>query len=152
VRAVGIFARAAAGRARPRTEKARVMIRDGPAEGSTSSMDAPADRGRGMFSRRSTPDAGWEQEGGWLLRPSSATSPTPSGRRASIWRRSPTAGAILAAVPDLIMEVATASLTPWANPAGLAFFGDDVVGKGGGLLFFRRADHAMRQFNTAVRR
>ncbi|MGA2446515.1 MAG: PAS domain S-box protein [Opitutaceae bacterium] len=37
--------------------------------------------------------------------------------------------AILAAVPDIIMEVDTHKVYTWANQAGIAFFGDDVIGK-----------------------
>ena len=43
--------------------------------------------------------------------------------------------AILAAVPDLIMEVDNHKVYTWANPAGLAFFGDDVVGKEAAFYF-----------------
>jgi PAS domain S-box-containing protein len=37
--------------------------------------------------------------------------------------------AILAAVPDIIMEVDENKVYTWANQAGLEFFGEDVVGK-----------------------
>jgi PAS domain S-box-containing protein len=37
--------------------------------------------------------------------------------------------AILAAVPDIIMEVDNNKIYTWANQAGLEFFGDDVIGK-----------------------
>ena len=37
--------------------------------------------------------------------------------------------AILAAVPDIIMEVDTNKVYTWANRAGLEFFGEDVIGK-----------------------
>ncbi len=37
--------------------------------------------------------------------------------------------AILSAVPDIIMEVDTKKAYGWANPAGLEFFGEDVIGK-----------------------
>jgi two-component system cell cycle sensor histidine kinase/response regulator CckA len=37
--------------------------------------------------------------------------------------------AILAAVPDIIMEVNINKVYTWANPAGLDFFGEDVIGK-----------------------
>jgi PAS domain S-box-containing protein len=43
--------------------------------------------------------------------------------------------AILAAVPDLIMEVDNDKVYTWANPAGLAFFGPDVVGKEADFYF-----------------
>jgi two-component system, cell cycle sensor histidine kinase and response regulator CckA len=36
--------------------------------------------------------------------------------------------AILAALPDIVMEVDDRKVYTWANPAGLAFFGDDVLG------------------------
>jgi len=37
--------------------------------------------------------------------------------------------AILSAVPDIIMEVDTNKVYTWANPAGLEFFGKDVLYK-----------------------
>jgi two-component system, cell cycle sensor histidine kinase and response regulator CckA len=37
--------------------------------------------------------------------------------------------AILAAVPDIIMQVDTNKVYTWANKAGIDFFGDDVIGK-----------------------
>ncbi len=38
--------------------------------------------------------------------------------------------ALLAAVPDvIIMEVDNIKIYTWANQAGFAFFGDDVIGK-----------------------
>jgi PAS domain S-box-containing protein len=37
--------------------------------------------------------------------------------------------AILAAIPDIIMEVDFNKVYRWANQAGLNFFGDDVIGK-----------------------
>jgi len=37
--------------------------------------------------------------------------------------------AILAAVPDIIMEVDTNRIYTWANQAGFEFFGEDVLGK-----------------------
>ena len=43
--------------------------------------------------------------------------------------------AILAAVPDIIMEVDTNKVYTWANAAGLEFFGDDVVGKEASFYF-----------------
>ncbi len=43
--------------------------------------------------------------------------------------------AILAAVPDIIMEVDTSKVYTWANAAGLEFFGDDVVGKEASFYF-----------------
>jgi PAS domain S-box-containing protein len=36
---------------------------------------------------------------------------------------------ILAAVPDIIMEVDNNKVYIWANPAGLEFFGEDVIGR-----------------------
>ncbi len=41
--------------------------------------------------------------------------------------------AILAAVPDILMQVDQEKIYTWANPAGLEFFGRDVIGK--------KADH-----------
>jgi PAS domain S-box-containing protein len=43
--------------------------------------------------------------------------------------------AILAAVPDIIMEVDNHKVYTWANEAGLAFFGDDVIGKEAACYF-----------------
>jgi two-component system, cell cycle sensor histidine kinase and response regulator CckA len=37
--------------------------------------------------------------------------------------------AILAAVPDIVMEVDAVKVYTWANRAGYAFFGDDVIGR-----------------------
>ena len=37
--------------------------------------------------------------------------------------------AILAAVPDIVMEVDVAKVYTWANRAGHTFFGDDVIGR-----------------------
>ncbi|MBP7865854.1 MAG: PAS domain S-box protein [Acidobacteria bacterium] len=37
--------------------------------------------------------------------------------------------AMLSAIPDILMEVDTHKVYTWANQAGLAFFGDDVVGR-----------------------
>jgi two-component system sensor histidine kinase/response regulator len=37
--------------------------------------------------------------------------------------------AILAAVPEIIVEVDKDKIYTWANPSGLKFFGDDVIGK-----------------------
>jgi two-component system, cell cycle sensor histidine kinase and response regulator CckA len=43
--------------------------------------------------------------------------------------------AILAAVPDLIMEVDTRKVYTWANQTGLDFFGGDVIGKEAAYYF-----------------
>jgi PAS domain S-box-containing protein len=43
--------------------------------------------------------------------------------------------AILAAVPDIIMEVDTNKVYTWANKAGLDFFGEDVLGKEASYYF-----------------
>jgi len=43
--------------------------------------------------------------------------------------------AILAAVPDIIMEVDKDKVYTWANPAGLAFFGEDAIGKEAAFYF-----------------
>jgi len=43
--------------------------------------------------------------------------------------------AILAAVPDIIMEVDNNKVYTWANRAGFEFFGDDVVGKEAAFYF-----------------
>jgi PAS domain S-box-containing protein len=37
--------------------------------------------------------------------------------------------AILAAVPDIVMEVNAGKIYTWANPAGFDFFGEDVIGR-----------------------
>lgn len=37
--------------------------------------------------------------------------------------------AILSAVPDIILEVDTRKIVRWSNNAGLAFYGEDIVGK-----------------------
>ncbi len=37
--------------------------------------------------------------------------------------------ALLAAVPDIVMEVDNEKVYTWANPAGIGFFGTDVIGK-----------------------
>jgi PAS domain S-box-containing protein len=42
---------------------------------------------------------------------------------------------ILAAVPDIIMEVDNNKVYTWANQAGLDFFGDDVVGREASYYF-----------------
>ncbi len=43
--------------------------------------------------------------------------------------------AILAAVPDILMEVDAGRVYIWANQAGLEFFGDDVVGREAAYYF-----------------
>jgi PAS domain S-box-containing protein len=43
--------------------------------------------------------------------------------------------AILAAVPDIITEVDNDRIYTWANQAGLAFFGDDVIGREAAFYF-----------------
>jgi len=43
--------------------------------------------------------------------------------------------AILAAVPDIIMEVNDNKVYTWANRAGMAFFGDNVIGKEASYYF-----------------
>lgn len=43
--------------------------------------------------------------------------------------------AILASVPDIIMEVDNNKVYKWANAAGVKFFGDDVVGKDASFYF-----------------
>jgi PAS domain S-box-containing protein len=43
--------------------------------------------------------------------------------------------AILAAVPDIIMEVDNNKVYTWANKSGFAFFGDNVVGKEAAFYF-----------------
>ncbi len=48
--------------------------------------------------------------------------------------------AILAAVPDIIMEVDNHKVYTWANRAGLDFFGQDVIGKEASHYFIREQD------------
>ena len=43
--------------------------------------------------------------------------------------------AILAAIPDIIMEVDNNKIYSWANQAGIQFFGEDVVGKEAAFYF-----------------
>jgi PAS domain S-box-containing protein len=43
--------------------------------------------------------------------------------------------AILAATPDIIMEVDCSKVYTWANPAGIEFFGEDVIGKEAAFYF-----------------
>lgn len=43
--------------------------------------------------------------------------------------------AILSAVPDIIMEVDKEKVYTWANPAGLEFFGEDVIGREAACYF-----------------
>jgi two-component system, cell cycle sensor histidine kinase and response regulator CckA len=43
--------------------------------------------------------------------------------------------AILAAVPDIIMQVDTNKVYTWANKAGYVFFGEDVIGKPADFYF-----------------
>ena len=43
--------------------------------------------------------------------------------------------ALLAAIPDIIMEVDTNKVYTWANAVGLEFFGDDVIGKQAAFYF-----------------
>jgi PAS domain S-box-containing protein len=48
--------------------------------------------------------------------------------------------AILAAVPDIIMEVDTDKVYTWANQAGLGFFGEGVLGKDAAYYFVGEQD------------
>ena len=43
--------------------------------------------------------------------------------------------AILSAVPDILMEVDNNKIYTWANPAGINFFGDEVIGKEAAFYF-----------------
>jgi len=43
--------------------------------------------------------------------------------------------ALLAAIPEIVMEVDNKKIYIWANPAGIEFFGEDVIGKGANLYF-----------------
>jgi PAS domain S-box-containing protein len=42
---------------------------------------------------------------------------------------------LLAAIPDIIMEVNTNKVYTWANQTGIQFFGDDVIGKEAAFYF-----------------
>ncbi|MBI5205821.1 MAG: PAS domain S-box protein [Nitrospirae bacterium] len=48
--------------------------------------------------------------------------------------------AILAAVPDIIMEVDNQKVYTWANKAGYEFFGEDVIGKEAAFYFEGQQD------------
>jgi len=48
--------------------------------------------------------------------------------------------AILAAVPEIIMEVDTSKVYTWANSVGKEFFGEDVLGKEASFYFEGRQD------------
>jgi len=48
--------------------------------------------------------------------------------------------AILAAVPDIIMEVDPGKIYTWANRAGFDFFGDDVIGREAAYYFVGEQD------------
>ncbi len=43
--------------------------------------------------------------------------------------------ALLSAIPDIVMEVDINKVYTWANPAGYAFFGDDVIGREAAFYF-----------------
>ncbi len=43
--------------------------------------------------------------------------------------------AILSAIPDIIMEVDANKVYTWANPAGMEFFGEDVIGREAAYYF-----------------
>ncbi|MBP7828988.1 MAG: PAS domain-containing protein [Kiritimatiellae bacterium] len=43
--------------------------------------------------------------------------------------------ALLSAIPDIVMEVDARQVYTWANPAGLEFFGPDVVGRSAASFF-----------------
>ncbi|MHB0987804.1 MAG: HD domain-containing phosphohydrolase [Bellilinea sp.] len=43
--------------------------------------------------------------------------------------------AILAAIPDILMEVNKDKVYTWANPVGVEFFGEDVIGKEAAFYF-----------------
>ena len=48
--------------------------------------------------------------------------------------------ALLAAIPDIIMEVDTNKMYKWANSAGFEFFGNDVIGKNADSYFVEEQD------------
>ena len=47
---------------------------------------------------------------------------------------------LLSEIPDIVMEVDTGKVYTWANPAGYAFFGDDVIGKEAAEYFVDEQD------------
>jgi PAS domain S-box-containing protein len=47
---------------------------------------------------------------------------------------------ILAAIPDILMEVGQDKVYTWANPSGLEFFGEDVIGKKAAFYFEGKQD------------
>jgi two-component system, cell cycle sensor histidine kinase and response regulator CckA len=48
--------------------------------------------------------------------------------------------AMLAAIPDIIMEINADKVYTWANQAGLSFFGEDVIGKEASAFFVEEQD------------
>ena len=44
-------------------------------------------------------------------------------------------GELLAAIPDIVMEVNNNKIYTWANQAGIDFFGDNVIGKEAAFYF-----------------
>jgi two-component system cell cycle sensor histidine kinase/response regulator CckA len=49
-------------------------------------------------------------------------------------------GALLGAIPDIIMEVGNDKIYRWANPAGVEFFGEDVIGQEAARYFVGEQD------------
>ncbi len=61
-----------------------------------------------------------------------------SARTAQLSALSSRYQAILSALPDIVMEVDTRNIYTWANPAGIEFFGDDVLGKNTSEFFLNQ--------------
>lgn len=76
-----------------------------------------------------------QMNGGWhavgILRDTTERKEAEKALRALSSRQE----AILAAIPDILMEVDNRKVYTWANQAGLAFFGDDVIGKEAACFF-----------------
>ncbi len=52
--------------------------------------------------------------------------------------------AILGAIPDIVMEVDANKVYTWANPAGIEFFGHDVIGREAATYFIGEQDTYLR--------
>jgi len=68
-------------------------------------------------------------------RPRRGKARTGGRPRAAVQGLSARQEAILAAIPEIIMEVDNDKVYTWANPAGIEFFGEDVVGKEAAFYF-----------------
>ncbi len=81
-----------------------------------------------QYSAKIYPDKGWIEG---VAEDITARKETEEALR----RLSARQEAILAAVPDIIMEVNQDRVYTWANRAGLEFFGEDVIGKEAAFYF-----------------